>query len=242
MNEYKDQTIKVEQVSCDVCLKTIPVSEARSEETAGNVAHFCGLDCYEKWKYQKLQDNPGYNTNFLAGICCLYESDYKQARHFFLKAVTETDPLEVRHDVYLSYLALLDVLIDHKNGILEHCHHSPDTSHSIEPEVLSIEPEIQLNLACAEFIKGNRGRGVQAMDKLNDLKLSLKSSEEVHSFFDIVGKRKKNNNGSLKRNSLVQKSIGKIFRKKENINIAGHIEAFIRETAKNRYNCFSFNI
>lgn len=242
MNEYKDQTIKVEQVSCEVCFKNIPVSEARSEEAAGNVAHFCGLDCYEKWKYQKLQDNPGYNTNFLAGICCLYESDYKQARLFFLKAVTETDPLEIRHDVYLSYLALLDVLIDHKNGILEHCHHSLDTSHLIEPEILSIEPEIQLNLACAEFIKGNRRRGVQAIDKLNDLKLSSIYSEEVHSFFGIVGKRKKNNNGSLKRNSFVQKSIGKIFRKKENINIAGRIEEFIRETAKNRYNCFSFNM
>lgn len=176
-------------------------------------------------------NNQSYNTNFLSGICCLWESDYKQARYFFLKTVTETetDPLEVNHDVYLSYLGLANVLIDHKNGNLSHCHHSSDLS-------LSIEPEIQLNQACAEFIKGNRRRGVQAIHKLNDLKLSSKNSEEIHSFFDIVGKRKQDANGSLKRNNFIRKSIGKIFRKQNN-NTIGHIEAFIRETAKNRYRC-----
>ena len=238
----KDQPIEVEEVSCEVCLKNIPIDEAQIEKVADSVVHFCGLDCYEKWKYQKLLNNPGYNINFLSGICCLYESDYKQARRFFLTAITETDPLEVRHDVYQSYLELLDVLIDHKNGTLDHCHHPSNKSISIEPKILSLEPEIQLNLACAEFIKGNRRRGVQAIYKLNDLKLSSKNTKEVHSFFDIVGKRKQNNNGSLKRNNLVRKLIGKIFRKKENINIAGHIEAFIRETAKNRYKCINFNI
>lgn len=180
-------------------------------------------------------DNPDYNTNFLSGICCLWESDYKQARHFFLTAATEVDPLEVHHDVYLSYLGLINVLIDQKNGILDHCHHSSNTS-------LSVEPEIQLNQACAEFIKGNRRRGIQAMDKLNNLILSPKNSEEIHSFFDIVGTRKKSNNGSLKRNNFIHKFIGKRFRKNENVNIIGQIEAFIRETAKNRYQCITFTV
>ncbi|MDX2503749.1 MAG: DUF3330 domain-containing protein [Gammaproteobacteria bacterium] len=233
--QNKEQAIEIEEVSCEVCLKNIPAPYAQSEEVSDKVAYFCGLDCYEKWKHQKEADNPGYNTNFLSGICCLWEFDYKQARYFFLIAVTETDPLEVHHDVYLSYLGLSEVLMDHKNGVLQHCHHSPDTS-------LAIEPEVQLNLACAEFIKGNRRRGVQAMDKLNDLKLSSKSSQEIHSFFDIVGKRKQNNNGSLKRNNFVRKSIGKIFRKKANFNTVRHIEAFIRETAKNRYKCTIFTI
>jgi len=238
----KDQAIEVENVSCEVCLKNLPISEARIENVANSVVHFCGVDCYEKWKCQKLQDNPGYDINFLSGICCLYQSDYQQARQFFLTAVTETDSLEVRHDVYLSYLALLDVLIDHKNGILNHSHHPSDKSILIEPEILSLEPEIQLNLACAEFIKGNRKHGVQVMDKLNGLNLSPKNTEEVHSFFDIVGKRKKNNDGSLIRNNFIQKFIGKIFRKKESINIAVYIERFVRETAKNRYECISLNI
>ena len=174
-------------------------------------------------------NNQAYNTSFLSGICCLWESDYNQARYFFLKTVTETDPLEYHHDVYLSYLGLSNVLIDHKNGNLSHCHHSSDLS-------LSIEPEIQLNQACAEFLKGNRRHGIQAMDKLNGLKLSSKNSEEIHSFFALVGKRKQDDSGSLKRNNFIRKSIGKIFRKKNN-NTIGHIEAFIRETAKNRYRC-----
>lgn len=36
-------------VACKVCLEEVPVSEAKSEEASDYVAHFCGLDCYEKW-------------------------------------------------------------------------------------------------------------------------------------------------------------------------------------------------
>jgi hypothetical protein len=39
-------------VRCDVCLKEIPVSEAKNVEATDYVAHFCGLDCYQKWKAQ----------------------------------------------------------------------------------------------------------------------------------------------------------------------------------------------
>lgn len=44
-----------ELVACEVCLKEIPVSETKSEEATEYVVHFCGLDCYEKWKQQKTQ-------------------------------------------------------------------------------------------------------------------------------------------------------------------------------------------
>jgi len=37
-------------VACDVCLKEIPRSEAKVEETNDYVAYFCGLPCYEKWQ------------------------------------------------------------------------------------------------------------------------------------------------------------------------------------------------
>ena len=39
-----------ERVRCEVCLKEIPRSEARSGEATEYVAYFCGLDCYEKWQ------------------------------------------------------------------------------------------------------------------------------------------------------------------------------------------------
>lgn len=39
-----------EQISCEVCHKEIPVSEAMRFETEDYVAHFCGLDCYSTWK------------------------------------------------------------------------------------------------------------------------------------------------------------------------------------------------
>jgi hypothetical protein len=39
-----------EQISCEVCHKEIPLSEAMRFETEDYVAHFCGLDCFSTWK------------------------------------------------------------------------------------------------------------------------------------------------------------------------------------------------
>jgi hypothetical protein len=39
-------------VACTICMKEIPLSEARSEEADDYVRHFCGLDCYAKWRDQ----------------------------------------------------------------------------------------------------------------------------------------------------------------------------------------------
>lgn len=47
-----------EQVECEVCLKEIPASEAKSEEAADYVHHFCGLACYAKWKEQEPKPKP----------------------------------------------------------------------------------------------------------------------------------------------------------------------------------------
>lgn len=47
------QPVETETVACEVCLKQIPVSEAKNEEAQDYVVHFCGLDCHEKWKAQQ---------------------------------------------------------------------------------------------------------------------------------------------------------------------------------------------
>ncbi len=46
MNNNSDNS---ELIKCDVCLKEVPISGAKSVETSDYVAHFCGLDCYDKW-------------------------------------------------------------------------------------------------------------------------------------------------------------------------------------------------
>lgn len=38
------------KVSCSICRKEIPLSEAISAEAVDYVAYFCGLDCYNEWK------------------------------------------------------------------------------------------------------------------------------------------------------------------------------------------------
>jgi len=45
-----------EFVACEICIKEIPVSEAKSEEATDYVVHFCGLECYAIWKAQQHKD------------------------------------------------------------------------------------------------------------------------------------------------------------------------------------------
>ena len=44
------------KVACEVCLKEIPLSEAKNEEATDYVYHFCGSDCYTKWKEQNQKE------------------------------------------------------------------------------------------------------------------------------------------------------------------------------------------
>jgi hypothetical protein len=54
---YTSQKQKGGLVACEICIKEIPVSEAKSEEATGYVAHFCGLECYAIWKAQQHKEN-----------------------------------------------------------------------------------------------------------------------------------------------------------------------------------------
>ena len=168
-----------------------------------------------------------YDMNFLTGIYCLFGARYKEARHFFLSAVYDNYPLDDHYSVYQSYLGLSGVLLDYKNKTLNHCHHSTGTD-------IPDEAEAQLNLACAEFIKGDRKRAFQAMNKIDKSDLPPETSKDINSLFNIVGKRRRDNDGILKRNKFVNKFMGKQLRKKE-IFDSSDIETFIIKTAKNRY-------
>lgn len=43
---------EVERVSCEVCMKEVPLREAENVELTDYFVHFCGLECYAKWKGQ----------------------------------------------------------------------------------------------------------------------------------------------------------------------------------------------
>lgn len=53
----KPQPDLSETVTCEVCLKEVPRSEAKSEEAGDYFLYFCGLDCYEKWKLMSRDDD-----------------------------------------------------------------------------------------------------------------------------------------------------------------------------------------
>jgi hypothetical protein len=48
-----DKPGEVERVACEICLKEVPISEAIVPEATDYVVHFCGLECYQKWKNQR---------------------------------------------------------------------------------------------------------------------------------------------------------------------------------------------
>ena len=54
MSEHSDNN-EPELVSCKVCLKEVPKSEANSAEAQEYVMYFCGVDCYDQW--QKGEDS-----------------------------------------------------------------------------------------------------------------------------------------------------------------------------------------
>ena len=50
-----ESEVQISLVECDICLKEIPVSAAKHDETSDYVLYFCGIDCYDKWKKQDDQ-------------------------------------------------------------------------------------------------------------------------------------------------------------------------------------------
>ena len=50
------QHLEDDLLACEICLKEIPVSEAKNEEAADYVAHYCGLECYAIWEAQQQKD------------------------------------------------------------------------------------------------------------------------------------------------------------------------------------------
>ena len=45
-----DKPTPSERIACEICLKEVPASEATIAEATDYFVHFCGLECYEKWK------------------------------------------------------------------------------------------------------------------------------------------------------------------------------------------------
>jgi hypothetical protein len=45
-----------ETVECAACLKENAISEAMSVEAEDYFLHFCGMDCYAKWKDQNKKE------------------------------------------------------------------------------------------------------------------------------------------------------------------------------------------
>lgn len=59
--EATDKPVEPGHIACEMCLKEVPLSEATIPEATDYFVHFCGLECYEKWKSQGAK--PKDSTN-----------------------------------------------------------------------------------------------------------------------------------------------------------------------------------
>ena len=44
-----------EVLNCDICMKEIPAESEEYFETDAYVRHFCGIECYAKWRQANEQ-------------------------------------------------------------------------------------------------------------------------------------------------------------------------------------------
>jgi len=51
-----DKPVEATLVSCEVCLKEIPKSEATVPEAVDYFVYFCAPDCYQKWNHRRALD------------------------------------------------------------------------------------------------------------------------------------------------------------------------------------------
>jgi len=56
-----EKPLEAERISCEICLKEVPLSESMVSEGTDYFVHFCGLDCFQAW--QRQQDKPAAETD-----------------------------------------------------------------------------------------------------------------------------------------------------------------------------------
>jgi hypothetical protein len=58
-DQLVDRSTEVAMIKCEVCMKEIPRSEAKSPEAQDHLIYFCGLDCYDRWNQSSDKSTGG---------------------------------------------------------------------------------------------------------------------------------------------------------------------------------------
>ena len=58
-HQLVDRSTEMAMIKCEVCLKEIPRSEAKSPEGQDYLIYFCGLDCYDRWNQSSDKSTGG---------------------------------------------------------------------------------------------------------------------------------------------------------------------------------------
>jgi len=68
-----------QSVFCEVCMKTVPRSEAVMSEGRDFVAYFCSSGCYERWRGERAPEAPPHEVQEGAGRSISRDERLKRA-------------------------------------------------------------------------------------------------------------------------------------------------------------------
>lgn len=137
------------------------------------------------------------------GIEALKSEDYKGAEREFETCLKSIDEHHDKYNRVASYLGLSQVLNNNPNGLLL-CRDAGSN------EVL--EGRVFLNLAIAEWRSGNRKRAVDALHR--GCKIDSEH-DKLNEACGLIDKRKKPILEFLPRNHYLNRTLGKMFRRKD---------------------------
>ena len=151
-----------------------------------SIANFC-----------PASDNKNGREYFFQGLYHLYNNKIHEARDDLIISVNNTEPMDVSYFEHLSYLGLVEVLIQKSRGGLNRCYEALNGFSNI--------PDLYINLAIAELSFGDRRRSILSIEKCL---LNIPDCEYAKSLQECIGKKRK----ISKRKSI----FGKFLRKKKN--------------------------
>ena len=141
------------------------------------------------------------NEVFEKGCDALKAQDYKAAEREFSEVMKSMDEHHVLYNKVVSYLGLAQVLISDRNGLLL-CRDAASSE--------TLDGDIFLNLACAEWHTENRKRAIDAV--FRGRKIDNEHDQLVRACM-LLDSRRRNVFPFLPRQHFLNRTVGRMMRR-----------------------------
>jgi len=141
------------------------------------------------------------NESFDKGCDALRAKDYKAAERAFNEAMKSIDDHHVLYNRVASYLGLAQVLISDRNGLLL-CRDAASSE--------TVDGDVFLNLACAEWHSENRKRALDAIIRGREIDTT---HDQLVRACMLLDSRRRNVFPFLPRQHFLNRAVGRMMRR-----------------------------